>query len=81
MRKIYSLLGLCAMLALPAFAQEEDVTNYIKNSGFDEDLTWQADGTMKEIVDKSEVLSTRSLAYVAADNTCYCYADATSSSN
>ena len=77
MKKLYSILGLCAMFALPTFAQEEeDMTSYIANPGFDEDLTWQQDGSMKEIVDKSETLSTRSQAWVAADGTCYCYADA-----
>lgn len=81
MKKIYSILGLCALFALPTFAQEEDMTSYISNPGFDQDLTWQADGTMKEIVDKSEVLSSRSRAYVAADGTVYCYADASVSSN
>ena len=54
MKKIFTL-ALSAMLlgASSVFAQEEDVTSYIANPGFDEDLTFQADGSYKEIVDKS----------------------------
>lgn len=79
MKKLYSILGLCALFALPTFAQEEeDMTSYIKNPGFDEDVTWTTVGGMKEIVDKSESLSSRSTAWVAADGTCYCYTDNTS---
>ena len=38
------LLFMGALLAMPTMAQEEDVTHYIQNAGFDEDLTFQADG-------------------------------------
>ena len=56
-----------AMMSVTSFAQGEDVTTLIANSGFDEDLTWQADGSKKEIVDQSTVLSNRSIAGIAAD--------------
>ncbi len=56
---------------MASFAQEEDVTYYIQNAGFDEDLTWQADGSKKDIVDRSTKLSNRSLAGVAADGSLY----------
>jgi len=74
MKKLYSILGLCAMFALPTFAQEEDMTSYIANPGFDEDLTWQADGSTKEIVDKSVNISSRSQVYRAEDGTTYAHA-------
>ena len=69
MKKIFTI-ALSAMLALPALAQE-DVTSYIQNPGFDEDLTFQADGTMKEAVSTTTSLSDRSWAYIAADSTVY----------
>ena len=59
------------MVSMTSMAQEEDVTSYIKNAGFDEDLTWQADGSKKEIVDQSTVLSNRSIAGLAADGSRY----------
>ena len=59
-----------AMVSMTSFAQE-DVTHYIQNAGFDEDLTWQADGTKKEIVDKSTTLSNRSIAGQAVDGSLY----------
>lgn len=73
MKKIFTLMA-AALLGMSAYAQEmeEDVTSYIKNAGFDEDVTWNADGSTKEIVDKSENLSNRSQAWVAADNSVYC---------
>ena len=48
-----------------------DMTAYILNAGFDEDLTWQADGSKKTIIDQSIVLSNRSIAAIAADSTVY----------
>ena len=71
MKKFYSLLGVLAMLVMPAFAQEEDVTKYIKNPGFDVDLTWQKDGSTKEIIDKSKNFSARSQGWLAVDSTVY----------
>ena len=58
------------MVSMTSFAQD-DVTNLIQNAGFDEDLTWNADGTKKEIADKSKELSDRSLAGVAVDGSLY----------
>ena len=78
MRKVFTLLTM-AFIGLNAFAQEEDVTQFITNPGFDEDLTWQADGSTKPIISTDEVLSGRSFAYVAEDNTVYCFANTTSS--
>lgn len=61
-----------AMLAFPSFAQEgEDVTHLIANPGFDEDLTFQVDGSMKEIISTNSSLGDRSWAYIAADSTVY----------
>ncbi len=77
MKKIFTI-ALSAMLALPALAQE-DVTSYIQNPGFDEDLTFQADGTMKEAVSTNTSLSDRSWAYIAADSTVYARPKSTSS--
>ena len=46
-----------------AFAQvEEDVTHYIVNAGFDEDLTFNADGSTKEIVDGQQRLTSLTLS-------------------
>lgn len=58
-------------LPMEGDANSEDVTHYIQNAGFDEDLTWQADGSKKDIVDKSTTLSDRSLAGIAADSSVY----------
>ena len=59
-----------AMVSMASYAQE-DVTHYIQNAGFDQDLTWQADGAKKEIADQSTTLSNRSLAGVATDGSLY----------
>lgn len=67
--------------AFSAFAQEEDVTNYIQNAGFDDDLTFQADGAMKEAVSTETSLSDRSWAYIAADSTVYARPKSTSGQN
>ena len=48
----------------------KDVTHYIQNAGFDQDLTWQADGSKKEIID-TKTLSDRSIASIAADSSVY----------
>ena len=69
MKKL-SLFIVSAMMSISLYAQE-DVTHYIQNAGFDADLTWQADGSKKEIVDQSTVLSDRSLAGIAADGSLY----------
>ena len=70
-----------AMMSMASFAQEEDVTSYIQNAGFDEDLTFQADGAMKEIISTDQSLGdgSRSWAYIAADSTVYAKPKSTSS--
>ena len=79
MKKFFAL-ALSVLLAAPAMAQtEEDVTSLIQNAGFDEDLTFQADGTMKEAVSTNTSLSGRSWAYIAADSTVYARPKSTSS--
>ena len=66
------LIAVSALMALPMVAQtEEDVTHLITNAGFDEDLTFQIDGSMKEIVSTNTTLSERSWAYIATDGTVY----------
>lgn len=80
MKKIFTL-ALSAMLlgASSVFAQEEDVTNYIVNPGFDEDLTFQPDGSYKEIVNKETSLSDRTWAWFSADSSVYAHPKSTSS--
>jgi HPt (histidine-containing phosphotransfer) domain-containing protein len=66
------LFAMGAMVSMTSFAQEEvDVTHYIQNAGFDEDLTFQADGKMKDAITTNHSLSERSWAYIAADSTVY----------
>lgn len=80
MKKLLLMLLGGVLFATPTFAQEEeDVTKYIANAGFDEDLTFQANGTMKDIVKNDESLSDRSWAYIAADSTVYAKPKSTSS--
>ena len=79
MKKLYMLLGLCAIFALPTMAQEEeDVTSYIANPGFDEDLTFQANGSWKEAIVTDKSFSDRSWGYMAADSTVYAHTKTTS---
>ena len=77
MKKIL-LFVMGAMMSMASFAQEEDVTYLIKNAGFDQDLTFQADGTMKEAVTTNTSLSDRSWAYICADSTVYARPKSTS---
>lgn len=74
------LFAVGAMVSMASYAQE-DVTNYIANAGFDEDLTFQADGAMKAIISTDQSLGdgTRSWAYIAADSTVYAKPKSTSS--
>lgn len=75
MRKVL-LLSLATVLAAPTFAQDQigdDCTKYITNAGFDEDLTWNIDGSTKPIIDKSVNLSDRSQRWMAADGTGYAW--------
>lgn len=69
MKKIYSFL-FGALMAVPVFAQEEDVTHLIANPGFDEDLTFQVDGSAKAYTLDGQ-LSSRSHKWVAEDGTIY----------
>ena len=59
-------------LLIPLFAmsQEEDVTHYIQNAGFDSDLTWQPNGDKKMII-QQQALGARSIAGIAADSSVY----------
>ena len=59
-----------AMVSMASFAQEEDVTHYIQNAGFD-DLTWKADGSKKGEIVGTQQLSDRSIAAWAADGSLY----------
>lgn len=79
MKKLFTLMLVGGLFALPVMAQEVDMTHLIKNAGFDEDLTFQPDGTMKEAVTTNTSLSDRSWAYITADNTVYARPKATSS--
>ena len=71
---MFMLLG-----GVNVFAQEEDVTHYIANAGFDEDVSFNADGSTKEIISKDVSLSDRSWAWIAADSTVYARPKSTSS--
>lgn len=77
MKKIFTF-ALAALFGLYAQAQtEEDVTSYVVNAGFDEDLTFQADGTRKTS-EASGTTSERSNFYVAEDSTTYSLPNGTS---
>lgn len=68
---VAAAFGLCAV-----HAQEEDMTSYIVNAGFDEDLTFQADGTQKTAISTDHAYG-RSYAYIAEDSTVYAHPDGT----
>ena len=79
MKKLDKFLALFILLFsianINANSQDiEDVTHYIINAGFDEDLTFNTDGTTKYIIDKTASLSNRSWAYIAEDNSVYAWA-------
>ena len=77
MKKFFTLLLMgSAALTVPVMAQEEDMTHLIVNAGFDEDLTFQADGSTKPIVSVTS-LSTRSDAHEAEDGTVYARSNGT----
>jgi len=78
-KTLLTMLG-GALLCLSASAQD-DVTSLIQNAGFDEDLTFQTDGGMKEAIITDHSLSERSWAYIAADSTVYARPKTTSSQN
>ena len=83
MKKTLTLMLLALTIGMPLSAQEEiDVTDqYIVNAGFDEDLTFQIDGAMKEAISTETSLSDRSWAYIAADSSVYARPKSTSSQN
>ena len=79
MKKLFTLCSILLLGAVNVFAQEEDVTHYIVNAGFDEDLTFNADGSTKEIVYKGAALDQgRSWPYMAADSSVYMWTDSNS---
>lgn len=85
MRK-FLLMALVASMALPMSAQDlgEDLApQYIVNPGFDEDLTFNADGSTKPIINENEdkTISGRSYAKYAADSTLYAIVKTTDNSN
>ena len=81
MKKFFTLLLMGgAALTVPVMAQEEDMTHLIVNAGFDEDLTFQADGSTKPIVSVTS-LSTRSDAHEAEDGTVYARSNGTGNNN
>ena len=67
------VLDTLLLIPFAVYAQDgEDVTSlYIINAGFDEDLTFQADGTKKAAIDTETSLSDRSWAYITEDSTVY----------
>jgi len=72
MKKLFTLAALLAFgMAANVMAQdEEDVTYYIQNAGFDEDLTFQADGAIKSPIVK-EYDWHRSTVLTAEDGSVY----------
>ena len=72
MKKALLLMTLGVFAAMPMSAQmEEDMTHYIANAGFDEDLTWNVDGSKKGEKVRETTLSERSIAYVTEDGSLY----------
>ncbi len=72
MKKALLLMTLGVFAAMPMSAQrEEDMTHYIANAGFDEDLTWNVDGSKKGEKVRETTLSDRSIAYVTEDGSLY----------
>ena len=67
------LFALGLMMGLPSMAQTEvDVTNYIVNPGFDEDISFNANGTAaKELTNTGRIADKRGLVYEAADGSLY----------
>lgn len=72
----YDVLG--QIKVCPPDFEIEDVTHYIDNAGFDEDLTFQTDGTTKPIISTNTSISDRSWAYIAADSSVYAKPKSTS---
>lgn len=78
MRK-FLLMALVASMALPMSAQDlgEDLApQYIVNPGFDEDLTFNADGSTKTIINEGSAAQYgRSYGWVSADSSVYAHPD------
>ncbi|MBP3822120.1 MAG: hypothetical protein J6I36_01710 [Bacteroidaceae bacterium] len=71
MKKTLLLMTLGAFAAMPMMAQvEEDMTQYIANPSFDEDLTFQEDGATKQPIVK-EYDWHRSIVLTAEDGSVY----------
>lgn len=71
--KKFLLFALAAMIGMPMMAQDavgDDVTKYVINAGFDEDFTWQADGSTKQPIVK-EYAHHRSVVLTAEDGSVY----------
>lgn len=69
MKKVIPFL-MGAMLAMPAFAQEEDMTQYIQNPGFDEDISFTSEGKpSKATTERSR--TNASIWQVAEDGSIY----------
>ena len=66
------LFAVGSLMAFPSLAQDEDMTYLITNATFDEDLTWQADGSMKPAVETKR-LSDRTIAAIACLDTNFCF--------
>lgn len=73
---VAAMFGLCVAHA----QEEEDVTSYLVNPGFDEDLTFQADGSEKTSVNTGESTDD-SYYYAAEDSTVYANASHITSSD
>lgn len=80
MKKLFTLCSILLLGAVNVFAQDDfeevDMTHYIINAGFDEDLTFNADGSYKEgtVANTNPVtLSNRSWSYIHPDGTCYAH--------
>ena len=81
MKKLFTLGSILLLGAVNVFAQndfvEEDMTHYIVNAGFDEDLTFHADGSYKDgtaLNKETESLGGRSWSYVNPDGSCFAHA-------
>ena len=85
MKKIFTLALTALALGWTSnvFAQEEeDMTSYIVNAGFDEDLTWNADGSKKQAEPTStKDLGTRSISFIAEDGSLYATTKSSSTQN
>ncbi len=61
------------MLTANVFAQEEDMTHYIVNAGFDEDITFNADGTAATEITATGATTSRSAFYKSENGSLYAW--------